>query len=118
MTLLLCALADTLLSVISVVFLLVGHTHKKLDRLCSRISVALRGNGYFTVVGLLREVHKTLKYLEVRSSHLGQVWQWAALCEGGMPGNTYHMHMPSPAHAFRVFTGHRSLHAVETMVHR
>ena len=38
----LCALHDTPLTIINVVFPLVGHTHNKLDRLFSRISVALR----------------------------------------------------------------------------
>ena len=40
---LLCVLEDTPLKVITVMFLLVGHTHNKLDRMFSRISVALQG---------------------------------------------------------------------------
>ena len=98
---LLCALDDTPLRVICVVFLLVGHTHNKLDRLFSRISVALRGKDYFTVIGLLARVRETLRSVDLRSSHLCQVWQWKALCEGDMPGNKYRMHKLSAAHAFR-----------------
>ena len=45
---LLCALSDSPLSCINVIFLLVGHTLNQLDRMCSRISVALRGKDYFT----------------------------------------------------------------------
>ena len=47
----LCALAGTPLTRIAVEFLMVGHTHNKLDRLFFRISVALRGKDYFTVEG-------------------------------------------------------------------
>ena len=61
--LLLRALDDTPLAIINVVFLLVGHTHNKLDRLFSRISVALRVLDYFTVEGALRQVRETLRYM-------------------------------------------------------
>ena len=98
---LLCALDDTPLRSICVLFLLVGHTHNKLDRLFSRISIALRGKDYFTVVGLLAQVRAVLKYTQLCSSHLGQTWQWKALAEGDMPGNKYVMHNLKPAHAFR-----------------
>ena len=98
---LLCALDDTPLRSICVVFLLVGHTHNKLDRLFSRISVALRGKDYFTVEGLLRQVRETLLSADLRSSHVGQVWGWKALCEGEMPGKKLVMHNLKMAHAFR-----------------
>ena len=97
----LCALEGTPLTVISVVFLMVGHTHNKLDRLFSRISVALRGKDYFTVEGMLRQVRETLRYTLLHSSHLAQVWRWKALAEGDMPGGTRRMHNLAPAHAFR-----------------
>ena len=102
---LLCVLEDTPLRVISVVFLLVGHTHNKLDRLFSRISVALRGKDYFTVEGLLQNVRRALQSVELRSSHLCQVWHWKALCEGEMPGNKHRMHRLSSAHAYRFSRG-------------
>jgi hypothetical protein len=57
-----CALYDTPLTIINVVFLMVGHTRNKLGRLLSRISVALRGNDYFTAEGSLRQVRETLQY--------------------------------------------------------
>ena len=93
---LLCALSDTPLKVISVVFLLVGHTHNKLDRLFSRISMALRGKDYFTVVGLLRQVQESLRYTHLHTGHLAQVWGWKALTEGDMPGATHRMHNSPP----------------------
>ena len=42
-----------------VVFLLVGHTHNKLEILFSRTLVALHGHEYFKVEGLLRQVRET-----------------------------------------------------------
>ena len=98
---LLCALADTPLWLIDVVFLLVGHTHNKLDRLFSRIAVALRGQDYFTVVGMLRKVREHLKYCQLHSAHLAQVWRWKGLLDNPLPSSTRNMHNLDPAHAFR-----------------
>ena len=102
---LLCALEGTPLKVIGVMFLLVGHTHNKLDRLFSRISVALRGKDYFTVEGLLRQARETLMSVDLHSSHLGQVWNWKALCQGEMPGNKHRLHSLSSANAYRFSRG-------------
>ena len=103
---LLCALYDTPLRSIEVVFLLVGHTHNKLDRLFSRISVALRGQDYFTVVGMLRKMRERLHYCQLHAGHLAQVWQWKALIEDPLPGGTRHMHNLDPAHAFKLTLDH------------
>ena len=97
----LCALDGTPLKAVNVVFLLVGHTHNKLDRMFSRISVALRGKDYFTVEGMLRQVRETLRSMFLHSNHLAQVWQWKALTAGDMPGAKRQMHHLAPAHAFR-----------------
>ena len=105
---LLCALEDTPLKVITVMFLLVGHTHNKVDRMFSRISVALQGKDYFTVEGLLRQVRETLMSVDLHSSHLGQVWHWKALCQGEMPGNKHRLHGLSSAHAYRFSRGKSS----------
>ena len=56
------ALDDTPLTIIIVVFLMVGHTHNKLGRLFSRILVAPRGKASFTVEGMLRRVPETLPH--------------------------------------------------------
>ena len=103
---LLCALNDTPLRVINVVFLMVGHTHNKLDRLFSRISVALRGRDHFTVEGLLRQVRETLTYTELHSGHVCQVWDWKGLAEGDMPGRKYRMKSLYSAHAFKFSWDH------------
>jgi hypothetical protein len=73
---LLCALADTELWCLSFLFQLVGHTHNKLDRFFSRLSVILKGRDYFTVVGMLRIVAQYLRTCEFLPDHLDQVWDW------------------------------------------
>ena len=95
---LLCALDSTPLWRIDVLFLLVGHTHNKLDRLFTRIAVALAGRDYFTVVGMLRQLQSSLLHCTVKSNHLSQVWAWKELM--GHPC-TRGMRNLDPAHAFR-----------------
>ena len=109
------ALADTPLTIITVVFLLAGHTRNKLDRLFSRISVALRGKDYFTVDGMLRRVRETLRHTVLYSSHLGQVWQWKILTEGDVPGGGASDAQPCPGTCLPVFEGQRGLDAVEAV---
>ena len=96
---LLCVLEDTPLWMIDVVFLIVGHTHNKLDRLFSRIAVALSGRDYFTVVGMLRQIAASLA-CDVKTAHLSQVWGWKELLEHD---STSRMRNLDPAHAFRFF---------------
>ena len=95
---LLCALDSTPLWRIDVLFLLVGHTHNKLDRLFSLIAVALAGRGYLTVVGMLRQLQSSLLHCTVKSNHLSQVWAWKELM--GHPC-TRGMRNLDPVHAFR-----------------
>ena len=99
---LLCALKGTSLWCVEVLFLLVGHTHNKLDRMFSRISVALRGRDYFTVVGMLRRICDSLMYCKLETGHLGQVWAWKGLNETPMPGHARQMHNLDPVHAIRL----------------
>ena len=96
---LLCALHDTPLWMIDVVFLMVGHTHNKLDRFFSRIAVALAGRDYFTVVGMLNQIRASLA-CDVKSGHLSQVWAWNELKEHKCVAP---MHNLDPVHAFRFF---------------
>eukprot|EP00974_Lingulodinium_polyedra_P085284 8256495-Lingulodinium_polyedra.AAC.1 len=58
----LCALAGAPLRTISVVFLLAGRARNNLARLFSRIAVALRGNDYFVVVGMLQRALEALRH--------------------------------------------------------
>ena len=97
---LLCALSETPLRSICVVFLLVGHTHNKLDRVFARISLGLRGKDYFTVEGMLQRARESMRS-ELRAGHLGQVWRWKGLTEGDMPGATRRLRNLDPAHAYR-----------------
>lgn len=43
--------------------------------------------------------------MNLRSSHLSQVWHWKALCEGDMPGKKCHMRNLAPAHSFQFSRG-------------
>ena len=94
---LLCALDGTALWIIDVIFLLVGHTHNKLDRLFSRIAVALAGHDYFTVVGMLHRLVGSLA-CNVQTGHLSQVWGWKELLN---QRGVSKMRNLDPVHAFR-----------------
>ena len=74
-----------------------GHTRNKLDIILSRISVALAGRGYFTVVGMLRQLQSNLSHCTVKSKHLSQVWAWKGLMEHPCARG---MRNPDPMHAF------------------
>ena len=116
---LLCVLEGTPLWCIEVVFLLVGHAHNKLDRMCSRIAVSLRGQDYFTVPGMLKIVHDILTS-ELHDGHLAHVWDFKSLLvnPGVPPCNRRGMHNLDPCHAFR-FTRSDGIHMQwKAVVHR
>ncbi len=96
---LLCALEDTPLWMIDVIFLLVGHTHNKLDRCFSRIAVDLAGRDYFTIVGMLGQMKASLA-CDVKTGHLSQVWGWKQLKEHRCVSRMQNI---DPVHAFRFF---------------
>lgn len=52
----LCVMRHTVLWGLLLVCLLVGHTHDEIDRLFSRIKVALAGHDYFTVIEMLEKL--------------------------------------------------------------
>ena len=74
-----------------------AHTEQVLY-IFSRIVVALARRGYFTVVGMLRQLQSSLSHCTVKSNHLSQVWAWKELmghpCARGMRNL-------DPVHAFR-----------------
>ena len=106
---LLCALEGTPLWNIDVAFLLVGHTHNMLDRMFSRIAVALRGRDYFTVIGMLKIVQDILAS-ELHDGHLAQVWDFKGLlADPELPCSDRGMHNLDPVHAFR-FTRSDGIH--------
>ena len=76
---LLCNLDNTPLWLLTLLFLLVGHTHNGLDRFFSRLSVALTGRDYFDLDEMWGIVHDVLKAFEVQVAHLNTVWDWKAM---------------------------------------
>ena len=79
----LCVMRHTVLWGLLLVCLLVGHTHDEIDRLFSRIKVALAGHDYFTVIEMLDEITAGLPGFRLHTGHLSHVWAWKemkALC--------------------------------------
>jgi hypothetical protein len=72
----LCVFSKTSLWGILLVCLLVGHTHDDIDRLFSRIKVALAGHDYFTVIEMLNLMVNGLPGFELHTSHLSRIWAW------------------------------------------
>ena len=64
---------------ISLVFLMVGHTHDALDRFVSRVFMALRGRNWITPDDMLDLLNKHVLYTKIRSGHVRQVWAWKLL---------------------------------------
>ena len=77
---LLCVLAGTPLWSTSAVFLLVGHTHNRLDRFFSRLSVALRGHDFYHLNGMWSIIQRVLsETYDIKIAHLNTVWEWTKL---------------------------------------
>ena len=72
----LCVMRHTVLWGLLLVCLLVGHTHDEIDRLFSRIKVALAGHDYFTVTEMLEKIIAGLPGFELHTGHLSHVWAW------------------------------------------
>ena len=60
-------------------FLIVGHTHDKIDRLFSRLKVALRGHDFDTVEKVMTILKNGMPRFRFDSSHLSRVWDWTSL---------------------------------------
>ena len=67
---------DTVLWGLLLVCLLVGHTHDDIDRMFSRIKVALAGHDYFTVIEMLNLMTAGLPGFDLKTAHLSKVWAW------------------------------------------
>ena len=67
------------------VCLLVGHTHDEIDRLFSRIKVALAGHDYFTVIEMLKIMTDGLPGFELHTGHLTHTWAWKDMADLGSP---------------------------------
>ena len=76
---LLCVLQDTCLWSCGMFFLIVGHTHDKIDRLFSRLRIAITGHDFDTVEKLLEILRKRMQGFRFDTSHLSRVWDWKSL---------------------------------------
>jgi hypothetical protein len=76
---------DTVLWGLLLVCLLVGHTHDDIDRMFSRIKVALAGHDYFTVIEMLNIMTAGLPGFNLKTSHLSKVWTWKDMKALGSP---------------------------------
>ena len=59
-------------------FLIVGHTHDKIDRFFSRLRVALRGHDYFTLMEMFEILRNGLESFDFIHSHLSRIWNWSS----------------------------------------
>ena len=66
-------------------FLIVGHTHDKIDRFFSRLRVALRGHDYFTLMEMFEILRNRLVAFDFTHSHLSRIWNWKALKRFDLP---------------------------------
>jgi len=77
---LLCVLpAETPLKSILLGFLIVGHTHNKVDRMFSRFKVAVSGHDFFTPEEMIKTVMAGMPGWDISHSHLTRVWAWKGL---------------------------------------
>ena len=77
---LLCVLpAEAPLKSIMLAFLIVGHTHNKVDRMFSRLKVAMSGHDFFTPEQLMQTVMAGMPGWDISHSHLTRVWAWKQL---------------------------------------
>ena len=86
---------------ISLVFLMVGHTHDALDRFFSRLFMALRGRNWITPDDMLDLLREHVLYTKIRSGHVRQVWEWELLAD--KPVNP----------CYREISGLRHVHQIE-----
>jgi len=95
---LLCVLKDTPLWSVLFVFLLVGHTHNRLDRFFGRLSTALAGRDYFTLDDLFEIIVENIRSHKIEMAHMTHHWDWYTLKEH-MPV----FHKLSNVHGINIF---------------
>ena len=66
-------------------FLIVGHTHDKIDRLFSRLKIALRGHDFDTVETVMKILTDGLPGFSFDWAHLSRVWDWTSLNRLDLP---------------------------------
>ena len=65
----------------ALLFLLVGHTHNRVDRFFSRLKTALRGRDFMTRTELIQVFMGQLRGFSFDAFHLNKIWKW----KDGMP---------------------------------
>ncbi len=98
---LLCDLEGRALWKVSLLFLMVGHTHDALDRFFSRFMTSLHGHDYYTVDEMLQQAQRNLRYVAFQTGHLSQTWAWKSLPE------------PAEGRQLPAILGLRHAHAIE-----
>ena len=66
-------------------YLIVGHTHDKIDRFFSRVKAAIAGRDYNTVDELFKILGVGLPSFNFSWTHLHTVWNWKALEQFDIP---------------------------------
>jgi len=113
------ALPDTSLTTLYVVFLFLGQTHNKLDRLLSCISVAPRAKDYFTVEGVVAASPGDIAVHVVALEPLGPSVAMQGIDRGRHVWRGASDAQPCPGTCFPVFDGRlRDLYAVEAVEDR
>ena len=76
---LLCVFAGTPLYSLLFCFLLVGHTHNRLDRFFGMLARCLRGHDYSTLDEMLDIASQSVRVNDLKWGHQTHVWNWKAL---------------------------------------
>ena len=76
LTWLLVVLEGTPLKSTALLFLLVGHTHNRVDRFFSRLKIALHGRDYMTRTELIQVFMESMHGFSFDAFHLNKVWNW------------------------------------------
>ena len=100
---LLINLDTTRLCSITLLFMIVGHTHNKLDRFFGRLKQTLQGHTYFTREQVMTRLRDALHGFTFDAPHLTDVWDWWNMETA--------LNTPRPTHLYRV-------HAINVFRHR
>ena len=76
---LLAVMRGTYLHSLVFLFLLVGHTHNKLDRFFSRIRVTLQGRTYYTMDDMIRCMKEAIAGFTFDFQHLTDAWDFQSM---------------------------------------
>ena len=95
---LLCILHGTPLTSVLFGFLLVGHTHNRLDRFFGRVARSMRGRDYMSVEEMQAIVNQACSAWHIQWVHQTHVWNWESLGE-----HLPKFHNLATVHAINIF---------------